>query len=85
MSAGVGHNSDVDASKLRSYVERIENVTEERDTLSAVIKEIYGEAKAAGFDVSAMREVIKLRKMDRDTLFARESVVDVYRIALGLS
>ena len=85
MSAGVGHNSEVNASELRAYVERIERLEEEKKALANDIKDIYGEAKSHGFDDKAMREVVRLRKMDRDTLFARESVVDVYRVALGLA
>ena len=52
--------------QLRSYIERIERLEEEKAALAADIKEVFAEAKANGFDVKIMRQVLKLRKMDKD-------------------
>jgi len=73
----------VAADHLRSIVERIERLEEERKALGADIKDIYLEAKSAGFDVKALRQVIRDRKQDADELEERETLVDIYRRALG--
>ena len=74
----------VAADRLRSIVERIERLEEERKTLSADIKEVYAEAKGTGFDTKIMRQLIKLRKMDKDELDEQETLLDVYKRALGM-
>ena len=70
--------------RLKSFVERIERLEEERRTLSADIKEVYAEAKGTGFDPKIMRQVIRLRRMDKDDLDEQESLIDVYKRALGM-
>jgi len=70
--------------RLKSFVERIERLEEERRTLSADIKEVYAEAKGTGFDTKIMRQVIRLRRMDKDDLDEQESLLDVYKRALGM-
>ena len=70
--------------RLKSFVERIERLEEERRTLSADIKEVYAEAKGSGFDTKIMRQVIRLRRMDKDDLDEQETLLDVYRRALGM-
>lgn len=72
------------SDQLKSYVERIERLEEEKVNLLADIREVYGEAKANGFDVKTMRQVVKLRKMDKADLDEQEALLDVYRRALGL-
>ena len=72
------------AERLRSFVERIERLEEEKAALSADVREVYGEAKAVGFDVKIMRQVIRLRKMDRDDRAEQEHLLDLYKQALGL-
>lgn len=79
-----GHNLGIAADKLKSFVERIERLEEEKHATANDIKEVYAEAKGAGFDVKIMRQVIKERRMDRDDLDEFESVLDVYRRALGM-
>jgi uncharacterized protein (UPF0335 family) len=69
--------------QLRSFVERIERLNEERKALSDDIKEVYAEAKGAGFDTKVMRQLIKERGIDKDDLEEAQTILDVYRKALG--
>lgn len=85
MSAGVGHNSGgVAGDRLRSFIERIERLNEEKDTLTADIREMFSEAKGTGFDVKVLREIIKLRAKDKNDRDEFEALVDVYKKALGM-
>jgi uncharacterized protein (UPF0335 family) len=70
--------------RLKSFVERIERLEEERKALSNDIKEVYAEAKGTGFDTKIMRQVIRLRKMDKDDLDEQETLIDIYKRALGM-
>jgi uncharacterized protein (UPF0335 family) len=70
--------------RLRSFIERIERLEEEKRTLAADIKEVYAEAKGNGFDAKIMRQLIRLRRMDQDDLDEQESLLDVYKRALGM-
>lgn len=70
--------------QLRSYIERIERLEEEKAALTADIREVFAEAKANGFDVKIMRQVLKLRKMDRDDRAEEETLLDLYKRALGM-
>jgi uncharacterized protein (UPF0335 family) len=70
--------------RLKSFVERIERLEEERRALGNDIKEVYAEAKGTGFDVKIMRQVIRLRRMDKDDLDEQETLLDIYRRALGM-
>ena len=69
---------------LRSFVERIERLEEEKAALSADIREIYSEAKGTGFDTKVMRQVIRLRKLDRADRQEQEAILDLYLTALGM-
>jgi uncharacterized protein (UPF0335 family) len=70
--------------RLRSFIERIERLEEERRTLGADIKEVYAEAKGAGFDAKTMRQIIRIRRMDKDDLDEQETLLDIYKRALGM-
>ena len=72
----------VAGERLRSFVERIERLEEEKVALSADISEVYAEAKGAGFDIKVMRQLIRLRKMDKDDRSEMEAILDVYERAL---
>ncbi len=63
------------------FIERIERLEEEKRTLAADIKEVYAEAKGTGFDTKIMRQIIRLRRMDKDDLDEQESLLDVYKTA----
>lgn len=71
-------------TRLKSIVERIEKLEEEKKALSDDIREVYAEAKAEGFDVKAMRVVVRLRKQDLEERKEHEALVGLYRDALGL-
>jgi uncharacterized protein (UPF0335 family) len=70
--------------RLRSLIERIERLEEEKRTLGEDIKEVFAEAKGSGFDVKIMRQIIKIRRMDKDDLDEQEALLDVYMRALGM-
>ena len=76
--------SGAGADQLNQFVERIERLEEERRALIADIKDVYAEAKATGFEPKIMRQVIRLRAMDRDLLSEQDALLDTYRDALGL-
>jgi uncharacterized protein (UPF0335 family) len=75
---------NISAERLRSLVERIERLEEERKALSSDIKDIFAEAKSAGFDVKVMRQLIRLRKQEPAEIEEQETLLDVYRRALGM-
>jgi uncharacterized protein (UPF0335 family) len=70
--------------QLRSYIERVERLSEEKDGLTADIREVYAEAKGNGFSVPIMRAVVRLRKLDKDDRDEQETILDLYRRALGM-
>jgi uncharacterized protein (UPF0335 family) len=72
------------ADRLRSIVDRIERLSEERAALGNEIKDIYTEAKSAGFDVKVLRQLIRTRKQESAEVEEQESLLDLYRIALGM-
>ena len=74
----------VAADRLRSFVERIERLEEEKQALAGDIREVYSEAKAVGFDPKVMRQVVRLRKMDPADQQEMEALIDVYKHALGM-
>jgi uncharacterized protein (UPF0335 family) len=75
----------VAGEQLRSFIERIERLEEEKSALSGDIREVYAEAKGNGFEPRIMRQIIKIRKMDKDALDEEESLLDLYKRALGMS
>ena len=72
------------AGHLRSFIERIERLEEERAALSTDIREGYSEAKGQGFDTKVMRQVIRLRKLDIADRQEQEAILDLYMSALGM-
>ncbi|MBV8911994.1 MAG: DUF2312 domain-containing protein [Acetobacteraceae bacterium] len=72
------------ADRLRSLIERIERLEEERKALGSDIKDIYAEAKSAGFDVAVIRQLIRIRKREPSEVEEEQSLLDVYRAALGM-
>ena len=72
------------ADRLRSLIERIERLEEERKALGSDIKDIYAEAKSAGFDVKVLRQIIRIRKQEPADVEEQETLLDVYRRALGM-
>lgn len=74
----------VAADELRQYIERIERIEEEMDGVKQDRKDVYAEAKAVGFDTKTLRQIIRLRKKDKDTRDHEEAMLDTYKAALGL-
>ncbi len=72
------------ADRLRSLIERIERLEEEKKALSGDIRDVFAEAKSAGFDVKIMRSILKLRKMNAADRDEQEFLLDTYRKALDL-
>jgi len=75
----------VAADQLKSIIERIERLEEEKKALSDDIKDVYGEAKANGFDTKVLRKIISLRKQDRDERMEHEAILELYMQALGMA
>ena len=75
----------VTAGQLRSFVERVERLEEEKEALSQDIREVYAEAKAHGFDVKTMRQIVRLRKIDSSDRAEQEALLDLYKRALGMA
>ena len=69
---------------LRSYIERIERLEEEKAALTEDIREVYSEAKGTGFDVKIMRQIVRLRKLDSADRQEMEALLDTYLAALGM-
>ncbi len=74
----------VGADRLRSFVERIERLEEEKANLTADTREVYAEAKGDGFDIKILRQIIRLRKMDSADRQEQEAILDLYKQALGM-
>ena len=74
----------VASEHLRSYIDRIERLEEEKAGLAADIREIYGEAKGNGFDAKTMRKIVTLRKLDQTERNEQEALLDLYRRALDM-
>ncbi len=72
------------SDRLRTIVERIERLEEERKALASDIKDIYAEAKSAGFDVKVLRQLIRIRKQEAAEVEEQETLLEVYRRALGM-
>lgn len=93
--AGIGHNSGeaktdtgpsatVAAKQLRSVIERIERLEEERKAIADDIKEVYAEAKANGFDVKTLRKVVAMRKKPTEEREEEQALLEIYLSALGM-
>ena len=87
----IGHNSETDTpatkfskDQLKSIIERIERLEEEKKTITDDIRDVYTESKSNGWDVKALRTIIKLRKMDVNDLAEQEAILETYKNALGM-
>ena len=72
------------AGQLRSLIERIERLEEEKTALTSDIREVYAEAKGHGFDTKIMRQVVRMRRLDKADRQEQEAVLDLYLAALGM-
>ncbi len=71
-------------AQLRSLIERIERLEEEKAATMGDIREVYAEAKGHGFDVKTIRQIVRLRKMDRDDRREQEELLELYQAAIGM-
>jgi uncharacterized protein (UPF0335 family) len=69
---------------LRSFIDRIERLEEEKKALADDIKEVYAEAKGTGFDTKIMRQIVRLRKLDKADLQEQEAILELYKRAMGM-
>lgn len=74
----------VAGQRLRSFIERVERLEEEKAALMEDLKEVYGEAKGVGFDVKTMRKIVSLRKMDSEKRRESDELLDLYKSAIGM-
>jgi uncharacterized protein (UPF0335 family) len=79
---GTMSDSSIPGGRIRSFVERIENLDTELQELSEQKKEVFAEAKGEGFDVKILREIIKLRKQDQDERDEHDTLLDIYLRAM---
>lgn len=75
---------NVAAKQLRSFVERIERLNEEKKEIADFIKDVFGEAKACGFDTKILKKVIALRRLDEAERAEQDAILDTYLAALGM-
>jgi uncharacterized protein (UPF0335 family) len=86
-SSMIGHNSGATSfaqGQLKSLVERVERLEEDKKAIASDIKEVYAEAKANGFDTKIMRKVVSMRKKDRHEREEEQAILDLYLNALGM-
>ncbi len=70
--------------KLKSFIERLERLSEEKNNINFDIKEVFSEAKSSGYDTTIMRTILTLRKMDIDERLEQETLLKTYKNALGI-
>ena len=72
------------ADRLRTFIERIERLEEDRATLNSDLKEVMAEAKGAGFDTKTIRQIVRLRKLEPTERIEQEQLLEIYRSAVGI-
>ena len=72
------------ADRLRTFIERIERLEEDRATLNSDLKEVMSEAKGAGFDTKTIRQIVRLRKLEPTERIEQEQLLEIYRSAVGI-
>ena len=77
----IGHNAK---EQLRSIIERIERLEEEKKSISDDIRDVYAEAKGNGYEVKALRAIVRMRKQDADERHEHETILESYMQALGM-
>ena len=83
MPDGAADKKGISAQRLKSFIERIERLEEEKKALGADIREVYGEAKSTGYDPKIMRKVVKLRSMDASDRAEQDALIQTYLDAVG--
>jgi uncharacterized protein (UPF0335 family) len=87
----IGHNSEAESpatrfskEQLKTIIERIEHMEEEKKTISDDVREIYVEAKGNGYDVKAIRAIVRMRKQDANERQEAETILETYMHAMGM-
>lgn len=78
------NNETAAGARIKSFVERIERLEEEKQAIADDIKDVYAEVKGVGFDAKAIREIVKLRKIDREKRQEQEEILETYKNAIGM-
>lgn len=78
-------SDQVAADQIRAFIERIERLSEEKESLSEDIKEVYAEAKGNGFDTKVLRKIVSIRKQDHNERMEQEALLELYLTALGMA
>ncbi len=81
----MNESATIAADQLRSFIERIERLEEEKKTIADDIKEVFAEAKGYGYDVKTLRQVLKIRNMEEHDRAEQEALLDTYLAALGMA
>lgn len=88
MSGDLEHDNSTNAGtgneQLRAFIEKVERLNEEKKAIGDDIREVFAEAKATGFDTKVMRQVIRIRQMDRQKRLEQEAILHTYLVALGM-
>ncbi|NBT86293.1 MAG: DUF2312 domain-containing protein [Alphaproteobacteria bacterium] len=74
----------ISAGQLRSFIEKIETLEQDKAELMATLRDVFAEAKSEGFDVGVMRQLLKLRRLKKEDLAEQEGLLEIYRSALGI-
>ena len=77
-------NEVIESAKLKQMIHKIENIEQERLESAELLKDAFNEAKSMGFDVKIIKHVLRLRKKDKNTLAEEDSMIELYREALGI-
>ncbi len=77
-------NGEVSGTRLKSFIERVERLEEEKKTLAEDIRDVYSEAKATGFEPKIMRKIVSLRKTNLEKRREEQELLDLYMAALGM-
>lgn len=78
------NTSEVSSERLKSFIQRIEKLEEDKASVSEDIKEIYSEAKSTGFDVKAIRAIVRLRKKNEHERREEEEILELYKSSIGM-
>ena len=84
MTKAANNVGGVSGDRLKQLIERIERLEEEKAGLAEDVRDVYAEAKSAGFETKIMRAIVKLRKMDREKRQEHEELLELYKSAIGL-
>jgi uncharacterized protein (UPF0335 family) len=84
MNEAVNNPQSVTGARLRSFIERVERLDSEKAAIAEDIKEVFGEAKSDGFEVSIIRKILKIRKMNDADRAEQEAILETYMSAIGM-